>query len=275
VATYAIGDIQGCTEALQRLLERLNFDPSADRLWLVGDLVNRGPDSLGTLRLLRELEPAVTSVLGNHDLHLLAAAVGGRRARSDTFDDVLNAPDAAELLDWLVQRPLIHRDLRLGWSLIHAGLPPQWDIEQTESLAREAEAALRSPQRKELLLGMYGNEPRIWRDELAGIERLRFIINCFTRLRYCDAQGRLLLKLKGAPADQPATALPWFLAPNRRTAGERIVFGHWSMLDRVHWANAGVWGIDTGCLWGGRLTALCLETQALTACDCPTYRPHD
>ena len=275
MSTYAIGDLQGCRDALQRLLERLRFDPGNDCLWLTGDLVNRGPDSVGTLRLVRELGPAATVVLGNHDLHLLAVAAGGPHGRNDTFNDVLRAPDAAELLDWLAHRPLMQRDTGLGWSMIHAGLPPQWSIEQAESLAREAESILRSSRRGDLLLHMYGNDPLQWHDGLTGIERHRFIVNCFTRLRYCDAQGRLLLRFKGAPDNRPANAIPWFLAPNRRNVGERIVFGHWSMLGRVQWPDAAVWGIDTGCLWGGRLTALCLETTELTSCDCPTYRNHN
>lgn len=272
MSTYAIGDIQGCLNALQCLLKRLNFDPAIDRLWLTGDLVNRGPDSLGTLRFVRSLGDAATTVLGNHDLHLLAVAAGGRASRSDTLDEVLRAPDALELLDWLVRQPLMHRDATLGWTLLHAGLSPHWTIEQATALAREAETALRSPQRNTLLLQMYGNEPSQWQDDLVGMERLRFIINCFTRLRYCDAQGRLLLQFKGAPEDQPGAAIPWFSVPGRRVSGERIIFGHWSMLGRIHWPEAAVWGIDTGCLWGGQLTALCLESGELHTCDCKTYK---
>lgn len=270
--TYAIGDIQGCLDALQRLLERLKFDPSTDQLWFTGDLVNRGPDSLGTLRFVRGLGDAATTVLGNHDLHLLAVSAGRRAGRSDTLDDVLQASDAPELLEWLARQPLIHRDTALGWTMLHAGLSPYWTIEQATALAREAETALRGPQRKTLLLQMYGNEPSQWQDDLVGIERLRYIINCFTRLRYCDAQGHLLLQFKGAPDGRPDTAMPWFLVPGRRVRDERIVFGHWSMLGRVHWPEASVWGIDTGCLWGGQLTALCLESGELHACDCRTYK---
>lgn len=269
MATYAIGDIQGCRAPLERLLERLRFDPAADRLWLTGDLVNRGPDSLGTLRLVRALGEAVVAVLGNHDLHLLAVAYGGRGGRRDTFDDVLSAPDRDELLDWLRRRPLLHRDPALGWTLIHAGLPPQWDLDQAAACAAEAQAALRGLDAHRLLHSMYGDHPDRWCPDLRGVERIRFTINCLTRLRYCDAKGRLLLKIKGEPGETvPAHAVAWFRHPQRASRGERIVFGHWSALQPKAWPQEQVWCLDTGCVWGEQLTALNLETLDAVACDC-------
>lgn len=272
MATYALGDIQGCTDALRGLLDRLKFDPSSDRLWFVGDLVNRGPDSAGTLRLVRTLEPAATVVLGNHDVHLLAVAAGARRSPSDTFTDVLQADDRDVLLEWLRTRPLMHCDYQIDWCMLHAGLPPQWTIADALGYAREAEAALRGPGHRVVLSHLYGNEPAMWRDDLTGMERLRFIVNALTRLRYCTPKGRMLLQFKGAPDQQPDGALPWFETPNRRSSGNRIVFGHWSMLGRVHWPDAGVWGVDTGCLWGGQLSALCLDTKEVISYKCRRYR---
>lgn len=272
MATYAFGDIQGCTDALQRLLDRIKFDITADRLWFTGDLVNRGPDSAGTLRLIRALGSAATAVLGNHDLHLLAVAAGGRRGHNDTFDDVLQASDRDELLEWLLHRPLMHRDERIGWSMVHAGLAPQWTIQQAMAHAREAEITLRDPDRKLVFEQLYGDEPAIWSEGLSGMPRLRCIVNAFTRLRLCSTGGRMLLAFKGPPNGKPDGALPWFEMPNRRSRGHRIVFGHWSMLGKIHWPDSGVWGIDTGCLWGGHLSALCLETGDITSCRCPSYR---
>lgn len=274
MATYAFGDIQGCTDALQRLLDRIDFDITTDHLWFTGDLVNRGPDSAGTLRLIRALGSAATVVLGNHDLHLLAVASGGKPGRNDTFDDVLRAHDRDELLDWLLHRPLMHQDERIGWCMVHAGLAPQWTIQQAIACAREAEAALRAPDpdRTTVFEQLYGDEPAVWSDELSGLPRLRCIVNAFTRLRLCSREGRMLLEFKGAPDRRPDGALPWFEVPTRGSRGHRIVFGHWSMLGRIHWPDSGVWGIDTGCLWGGRLSALCLETGDITSYQCPSYR---
>lgn len=272
MATYAFGDIQGCTDALERLLNRIKFDTTADRLWFTGDLVNRGPDSAGTLRLIRSLGSVATVVLGNHDLHLLAVAAGGRRGRNDTFDDILNACDRDELLDWLLHRPLMHHDAKIGWSLVHAGLAPQWTIMQAAAYAREAECALQGPDRNDVFKHLYGNEPAVWREELSGMPRLRCIINAFTRLRVCSLDGGMLLEFKGAPDDRPSDALPWFELPSRRSLGHRIVFGHWSMLGKIHWPDSSVWGIDTGCLWGGKLSALHLETGDIISCQCPSYR---
>lgn len=256
MATYAIGDVQGCHDELLALLDEIRFDPGRDQVWFVGDLVNRGPQSLATLRTIRDLGEAAVSVLGNHDLHLLAVAAGiSRTKHRDTFGDVLGAPDRDELLHWLRHRPLLHRDRE--FYLIHAGLPPQWTMADAVELAREAETALRQDAHPELLWHMYGNRPDRWSETLAGWDRLRFIINCLTRLRFCSADGQADFKQKGRPGTQPAGLLPWFEAPGRRSAGARIVFGHWSTLG-FH-VSQGAYCLDTGCLWGGELTALRLD----------------
>ncbi|AGA91940.1 symmetrical bis(5'-nucleosyl)-tetraphosphatase [Thioflavicoccus mobilis 8321] len=255
MATYAFGDIQGCYDELRRLLDRLDFDPQHDKLWFAGDLVNRGPDSLKVLRFVKSLEDRAITVLGNHDLHLLALASGRvtRRDKGD-LDDVLAAPDRDELLDWLRHRPLIHHDSHKGFSLIHAGLPPQWDLAIARACAGEVEAVLRGPDCAELLAAMYGNEPRHWSPGLKGMDRLRFIVNCFTRLRYCDRDGGLMLDEKAPLGQQSPLALPWFQVPERATRNERILFGHWSTLG--YRAGDNVWALDSGCLWGGHLTAI-------------------
>lgn len=258
MAVFAVGDIQGCYDELMRILERIDFDPAEDRLWLTGDLVNRGPGSLETLRFVKEMGERAVSVLGNHDLHLLAVAAGtAPLRRSDTLDAVLAAPDREELLDWLRQRPLLHHSAVLGYTLVHAGLPPQWDLGLAAACARELEAVLRGPQYREFFRQMYGDEPRRWNPNLSGMERLRFIVNCFTRLRYCSVHGDLELKHKGPPGTQPAGCLPWFEVPDRLSAGAHILFGHWSTLGEVRGHNA--YALDTGCVWGGRLTALRLD----------------
>jgi bis(5'-nucleosyl)-tetraphosphatase (symmetrical) len=259
VAVYAIGDIQGCYDELQALLEQLAFNPAQDRLWFVGDLVNRGPKSLETLRYVRELGDAAVTVLGNHDLHLIAVAHGREPKHDDhTLDAILAAPDRDELVSWLCQRPMLHHDAALGFTLLHAGLPPQWDLALAQACASEVEAMLRGPQLPEFLAHMYGNRPRQWSAELAGFDRLRFIVNCFTRLRYCDKDGRLDLTSKGAPGSQPSGHLPWFSVPGRASRDLNIVFGHWSTLGECD--DPGVYPIDSGCLWGGALTALRIDT---------------
>jgi bis(5'-nucleosyl)-tetraphosphatase (symmetrical) len=263
MAVYAIGDVQGCLHPLEQLLERLRFDAARDRLWFVGDLVNRGPQSLETLRRVRSLGDAAVVVLGNHDLHLLAIARGGSGWKSTDggLRPIMDAPDREPLLDWLQSRPLMHRDAALGTSLLHAGLPPQWTRATAEGCAREVERRLQGERVGELFAHMYGNEPALWRDELDGWERLRFTINAFTRLRVCDAHdGRMLLKFKGRPETAPQGATPWFRVPWRRSAGERLVFGHWSALGYV--AEQGVLGLDTGCVWGGALTAQQIDVDA-------------
>lgn len=262
MATYVIGDVQGCFAELRELLDVLAFDPARDRLWFTGDLVNRGPDSLGVLRYVRGLNNRPVVVLGNHDLHLLACALGGQRPRrKDTLDAVLHAPDRDELLDWLRHQSLLHQDRALGYTLIHAGLPPQWDITQAQSLAREMETMLRSSQVSAFMHEMYGNEPDQWREDLRGWERLRFITNCLTRMRYCDKAGRLDLAEKNEPGKQKKGLLPWFTVPGRRSATQPLIFGHWATLrlSGIDYRAYNVHGIDTGCVWGGALTALCLD----------------
>ena len=258
MALYAIGDIQGCDAELGALLRVLKFSADRDRLWFVGDLVNRGPESLQTLRRVRALGEAATVVLGNHDLHLLAVALGQARIRSDdTLEDILAAPDREALLEWLMHRPLLHEDQALNLCLVHAGLAPQWDIATARACAREFEHALqKNPQR--LFEQMYGDEPSRWDERLAGAERLRFIVNCFTRLRYVDADGRLALRTKGSPKKaQTKSLIPWFEAAGACWHGPRVVFGHWSTLG--FFSNSNVVSLDTGCVWGGSLTALRLD----------------
>ncbi|NEV62051.1 symmetrical bis(5'-nucleosyl)-tetraphosphatase [Thiorhodococcus minor] len=268
--SYAIGDIQGCHTELRRLLDQLAFDPKRDRLWLVGDLVNRGPHSLEVLRLVRDLGDAATVVLGNHDLHLLAVAAGNNKhAKKSTLEAVLEAPDRDELLDWLRHRPVLHHDDTLALTMIHAGLPPQWDLAQARECARELESALRGADYRAFLQEMYGNQPSLWSPHLRGVERLRFITNCLTRLRYCEQDGSLALKEKGQLGSQRPGRLPWFQMPGRLSRDDRIIFGHWSTLG--FWAGENVWAIDSGCLWGGALTALRLDETPLRAVqlDCP------
>lgn len=265
MATWAIGDLQGCYRELLDLLKAIRFKPEADTLWFTGDLVNRGPESLECLRFVRDLGGAAIVVLGNHDLHLLAVAAGARKPRNkDTLDEILHAPDAADLLGWLARCPLLHRDARLGFTLVHAGLPPQWDIGAAQRAATELEAALRSSLAPDFYANMYGNEPDRWSDDLGGWARLRFFTNCFTRMRFCDPDGRLDLELTGPPGSQPPPWLPWYEVPSRHTRNERIVFGHWSTARLDPEAKFDKWNVfplDTGCVWGGTLTALRLEDQ--------------
>lgn len=263
MAIYAIGDIQGCDAEFGQLLDRLRFDPATDRLWLTGDLVNRGPASLAVLRRVRALGTAAITVLGNHDLHLLALAsnAGEPFKDQDTLDDVLAAPDADELLGWLRTRPLLHHDAALGYALVHAGLAPQWNLELAERCARELESALREEDSARALFAhMYGNRPDRWDDRLEGFDRLRFITNCLTRLRFCDSEGRIDLKFKGSMADAPPGLYPWFRAPGRQSRDLNIVCGHWSALG--FYRGDGVLAIDTGCVWGGKLCAIRLDTHA-------------
>jgi bis(5'-nucleosyl)-tetraphosphatase (symmetrical) len=263
MAVYAIGDVQGCDSELGDLLTALKFSADRDSVWFVGDLVNRGPGSLKALRRIRSLGDAASVILGNHDLHLLAVAYADAKLRSDdTLSDILAASDRDALLEWLCSRPLMHEDASLRVSMIHAGLPPQWDMTTARQCAREYEKALRRDPRK-LLERLYGDEPDRWDDALQGEARLRFIVNCFTRLRYVDADGRLALRAKGSPKKEKAKALiPWFEAPGARWHGPRghgarVICGHWSTLG--FFQNEEVTAIDTGCVWGDTLTAIRLD----------------
>ena len=258
MAVYAIGDIQGCYAPLCRLLEKLHFDASCDQLWLTGDLVNRGPQSAAVLRLVRELQGAAVTVLGNHDLTLLAVAEGFVNARrKDTFHDILNAPDVADQLDWMRQRPLLHHAAELGFTMVHAGLAPQWDLAQAQACAAELEATLRGPAYREFLAQMFGQQPLRWNDKLTGIKRLRCIVNICTRMRFCTKDGRLNFEIKGPPGSQPSGLIPWFRVPGRRNADLKIVFGHWAALG--YYREPGIYALDSGCVWGNRLTALRLD----------------
>lgn len=255
MAVYVIGDVQGCMDDLWRLLERIRFEPMHDTLWFAGDLVNRGPDSLAVLRFVRDLGPSALTVLGNHDLHLLAVACGATTLRSgDTLDDILAAPDRDELMHWLRRQPLLHHDAGRSITLVHAGVPPQWDIAKARACAAEVEAVLGGDEYVEFFNHMYGNEPDMWSDDLAGWDRLRFITNCLTRLRYCDVMGRLALKHKLGPGTHPDHVMPWFAVPGRRSGDARILFGHWSTLGVGEHHN--VIALDGGCVWGGQLVAV-------------------
>ncbi len=270
---YAIGDVQGCADELRALIERIRFSPDRDQLWLVGDLVNRGPRSLQTLRYVRSLGDSAVAVLGNHDLHLLALALGGREParRGDTLDEVLAAPDRDKLLEWLLHRPLAHFDG--GDLLVHAGLVPQWSVARTLALAREVESALRREPRA-FLQQMYGDRPDCWSEDLEGMDRLRFVVNVLTRLRVCTADGRVDLKMKGPPGRARSEFRPWFELPERASRDARIIFGHWSALGYV---NAhGVIGLDTGCVWGGALTAMSLDAEETpVSLPCAGYQAPD
>ena len=265
MSTYAIGDVQGCYDPLRRLLDTLQFDPARDTLWFVGDLVNRGSQSLETLRFVRSLGASAVTVLGNHDLHLLVVAAGVRKPHhGDTLDSILGAADRDELLDWLRRQKMMHADA--GWAMVHAGLLPHWSIPRALELGREVENALQGAQYDDLLRNMYGNEPAQWRDELTGYDRLRVIVNAMTRLRLCDAQGRMEFGHKTAPAAGPAGYMPWFEVPHRASAGTPVICGHWAALGLS--LNADVLAIDTGCVWGRTLTALRLEDRRVAQCDC-------
>lgn len=252
MALYLIGDVQGCDGALQDLLDTIGFSPSRDTLVLLGDLVNRGPASLAVLRRLIALDGAAHCLLGNHDLHLLAVAHGVRAPhRSDTLDEVLRAPDRAQLLDWLRARPMaLHMQ---GWLLVHAGVLPTWDLAQTLSLAAEFERELRSADWGVLMHNLYGNTPAQWHEDLRGYDRLRVVVNALTRLRFCTADGVMEFATKDSSAAAPEGFMPWFDVPGRRTAGIPVAFGHWSTLRGSGRTDA--LALDTGCVWGGCLTA--------------------
>ncbi len=269
MSTYAIGDLQGCFESFIRLLEKIHFDPKNDTVWLTGDLVNRGPQSLETLRFVKSLGDRATTVLGNHDLTLLAVAyqVFPFDAAHHTFSDILEAPDKIELIDWLIHRSLLHWDKNLNFLLVHAGFYPKWDLPLLLSLAKEVEAELQGSASSLFLKNMYGNEPSIWNNQLQGYDRLRFITNCFTRMRFCSSEGELELTLKESVAHAPNGYLPWFSIPNPAISSLKIVFGHWASLEgKCDVTN--VFPLVTGCVWGNCLTAMRLVDQILFSIPC-------
>jgi bis(5'-nucleosyl)-tetraphosphatase (symmetrical) len=265
---YLVGDIQGCCRPFEQLLATLDFSPSRDHLYVLGDLVNRGPDSLGTLRKLRAMEGSATCLLGNHDLHMLAVAHGVRKAhRSDTLDTVLDAPDREAWLAWVRQQRLaVHAH---GWLMVHAGVLPQWDVAQTLALAGEVEALLRSADLGDFLHQMYGNEPARWDEGLTGADRLRCVVNALTRLRFCAADGTMEFGTKEGAGGAPAGHMPWFDVPGRRTTGTPVAFGHWSTLGLVN--RKDLLALDTGCVWGGHLTAARVDgaTREIIQVACP------
>lgn len=265
MSVYVVGDIQGCYVELQALLEKIRFDPACDRVWLVGDLVNRGSGSLEVLRLVKSLGDSAITVLGNHDLHLLAVAAGvAQLHRSDTLDEILAAPDRDELLTWLRQQRLMH--VEGGNVMVHAGLLPQWSIKQAAQLAREVESALRSDDYVKFLEHMYGNTPNSWDDELSGYKRLRVITNAFTRLRICTLAGEMEFKYKGVMANIPEGNLAWFDVPERASRDTTVIFGHWSALGLK--VEPKLLALDTGCLWGGAMTGIRLEDRQLFQVTC-------
>lgn len=269
-ATWAIGDLQGCLEPLQRLVRRIHFSDQ-DRLWVVGDLVNRGPQSADVVRFLRDLGPRCTAVLGNHDFYLLALAAGmpPKLSEGDTLHDVLDAPDADELIEWLRFRPFLH--VEGAWAMVHAGLLPQWSIPQALALAGEVEAQLRGPDWRQFLLNLWGGKPVHWEDQLAGWDRLRVVVNAMARMRFLTPEGGVDVKTKGPPEKAPAGAVPWYAPPQAAWRTHRIVCGHWSALGFRDMGQ--VVALDSGCVWGGQLTAYRLEDGAVFQVDCPQASP--
>jgi bis(5'-nucleosyl)-tetraphosphatase (symmetrical) len=270
MATYAIGDIQGCFRQLQLLLEAVGYSSSRDRLWFVGDLVNRGPQSLETLRFVRGLGDSATTVLGNHDLHLVMRSAGyGKPSREDTFGDVLAATDCEDLIGWMRSLPLFH--VEDDYAMVHAGLLPQWDVAQAKALSDEASAALTASNYKDFLAHMWGSEPAAWDDDLEGWDRLRVVVNAMTRMRFCTLRAAMEFRApgsKGPPERGPVGCLPWFEMPGRRSADHTVICGHWSALGFRQAKN--LLALDSGCLWGGALTAVRLEDRRVfqLPCDC-------
>ena len=265
MATYAIGDLQGCFFSFQDLLKKIQFNPVHDRLWFVGDLINRGPGSLDVMRWMLEHQSSVVTVLGNHDLHTLVVAEGFVSAhRSDTIQSLLDAPDAPELLRWLRHQPLVH--FEHGYLMVHAGLLPEWTVDQAMALGAEVHLALQAPNYREFLQHMYGNDPKRWDDGLNGWDRLRVITNAMTRLRICSADGEMEFKFKGELQNIPDGYQPWFELSHRASVNTPIVFGHWSALGLQHTNN--VSSLDTGCLWGGHLSAMRLEDRQIFQVPC-------
>lgn len=273
MAVYAIGDIQGCYDELRELLTHIKFKSDRDQLWFCGDIVNRGPKSLKTLRFIRSLEENANTVLGNHDLHLLATAYDHRKpGRKDTLDKILLAKDSEQLLDWLRHRPLVIHDEKKDVTLFHAGIHPAWNIKKTLKLANEVEQILQSDRHIYFYKNMYGDKPASWNDSLSGWPRYRFITNILTRLRYCDIHGRPALNAKGAPGSQAKHLMPWYEVPNRKTRNDTLIFGHWSTLPHAGRKPVNnTYAIDSGCLWGGYLTAMKVGKNKVkyTRMNCP------
>lgn len=260
MSTYAIGDVQGCLDSLKALLDTIHFDPKQDTLWFTGDLANRGTQPLQTLRFIKNLPESTVCVLGNHDLALLAAIEGVITFPEDeTARSILTAPDKEELYHWLRHLPLLHHDPTLGIIMAHAGIYPFWDLEQAKRYAKEVEHALQGEHYHDLLKTMYGNMPSIWDNSLTGADRMRFIINAYSRMRFITNEGKLELKAKGTPNDYPSLT-PWFKVKNRIHFDESLIFGHWAALNG-ECEISGMYALDEGCVWGGCLTALCLETK--------------
>ena len=267
MSTYAIGDIQGCYTELQNLLNEINFNEKNDQLWFSGDLVNRGPKSLQTLRFIKSLGASAKIVLGNHDLHLIAASKNIRPiSNKDTIKEILTADDADELINWLKSRPLLLTDTDLGFTMVHAGIAPQWTLDAAKNFAKECESILQNEKIDDFLMHMYGDTPNIWSDSIEGYARQRFIINCFTRIRFCTINGTLDLDVKVAPGSQKKSLIPWYALPNRKTIDNKIIFGHWSTIhlgSENNFKKYNVYPIDTGCLWGGQLTAMRLDDEKI------------
>ncbi len=273
MAVYAVGDIQGCYEPLVKLLDKVNFDPAQDRLWSVGDLVNRGPDSLKTIRFLKQLGPAFTAVLGNHDLHFLALATGAfNGGKKKTLRKLLNAPDCAELSEWVRQLPMLHYEKleteagKEAFLMVHAGLAPGWSLQQALSYAKEIEDTLKSDSYKKYLKKMYGDQPDIWHEELTGIKRLRTLTNYFTRIRFCNEETQLNLAIKTGASTAPEGFKPWYQY-QKLNQELTILFGHWATLNGVT-DTKNIYALDTGCVWGRCMTALRLEDKQIFCIDC-------
>ena len=261
MATYVIGDLQGCYENLHKLLNSLDFDLTQDKLWFAGDLVNRGADSLNVLRFVKSLGDLAVTVLGNHDLHLLAAYYSGAKLKSgDTLDEILDAPDSEELMYWLRHRPLLHHDIDLNFSLVHAGIYPGWKMSEAMARAKEVETILQDGTYHQFFLHMYGNKPEFWSEQLQGMDRLRFITNAFTRMRYLKPDLSFDLTAKGAPSKLKNTnVIPWFEFKQSSIKFNRVAFGHWSTLPTGQYGNC--FALDSGCVWGGQLTALRIDKK--------------
>lgn len=263
MSIYAIGDVQGCFAALERLLVQINYNPNVDQLWFAGDLVNRGENSLGCLRFIKHQveQHNAKVVLGNHDLHLLAVYAGfGKLRKKDTLDDILQAPDVHELMHWLRQQPLFHWQPESNWAMVHAGVPPTWSPATTQRLAQEVQTVLSGSHWQDFIANMYGDLPDLWQEDLTGHARLRIIVNYLTRMRMLDQQARLNLEFKGAPELAPANLVPWFVFLNEAWDNTHLLFGHWAAL-QGQCCNAQYFALDTGCVWGNQLSALRLQDK--------------